>query len=175
MAQKSINDITIITGATVRTGDYKETLDKNGKPKFTREVQRKTAYIQAPQAELDKLQSIGMTIYTPRTKDENGQQLPFAMAPFAGKSWFYYNDIKTKQKVELDKSVPNFEVENAQIAISKNVSETGQVYFRVSAVRVQTKDNVVFFENPIFDDDDDFTQVSIETTEQGLLSNQDAF
>ena len=169
MAQQSINDITIISGATVRTGDYKETLDKNGKPKFSRQVQRKSAYVQAPVEELEKAKAIGMQVYTPKTPDENGEVKPFLIVPFAGKSWFYYNAEKTKQQVIFDNSVPNFEASDSQVAISKNESETGQVYYRVSAVRVENRDNISVFNTDIFGDDDEFTQVSIEQQAQNLL------
>lgn len=151
MAQEQTMKNLVIGNLHLTTGDYKS--DPSGK--FKRSIERKTVYISGEDDLMRQLAEFGITIYTPR----DPQSKPFAMIPFSRKTAVFYEDVKQREDVEFDSTMPNFEFISAKLSIFKGVSEQGQVFYRISALKVPSADFIRQFSATFFDDDDEYTQV----------------
>ena len=159
MANSNSMEIVQLNNVDITTANY----DKNSK--YTREVQRKSAYITANESELKKLADFGVSIYTPKDADYS-----FAIIPFSASTKLLYEDLKQSEKVIFDDKLQNYSFENVDIVVSKSTSEQGQVMYRVLAVRTPKVANIQPLQAVYFEDDQiDYQDVSSSDGKPTLL------
>ena len=112
MANSNAMEIVQLNNVDITTANY----DKDSK--YTREVQRKSAYITAGENELKKLADFGVSLYTPKDADYS-----FSIIPFSASTKLLYEDLQQSEKVVFDDKLQNYSFENVDIVVSKSTSE----------------------------------------------------
>lgn len=113
--------------------------------------------------ELALMKKYGVDVYTPHPTEENPTPSDFALIKFSGKTTLYDLDNMVKRVETLDANVPNFEILNATLAITRNKSQVkGQSDFtRISSIKYHGSE-MTSFAVDFFGDDAQFS--TIDTT-----------
>ena len=149
----------VIDVIKANTRDYKAGVDMESKTKTkTLSIDLDASKLTADELEL--LKAYGVALYTPKPTSDNPNPSDFILIKFSGKTPVYELEGKTKRFVTFDASQPNFQVEDAQVAVTRNKSDNKQFndYTRISALRVKASKMTVFAVD-FFGDDDAFTPV----------------
>lgn len=109
--------------------------------------------------ELELLKKYGVEIYTPRPTADNPTPSDFALVKFSGKTTMFDTESRTKRTEVLDDKKPNFSVENAVFAITrnKNTDPKKNDFTRISSMKLAFSKMTVF-EVDYFGDADEYVE-----------------
>lgn len=123
---------------------------------FTRDIKSKSARLVLDEANAKLAELFGLK----ESKTETGVYF----VPFSGKVMIFDNNNMTKQEAVLDQDVSNFQIlAPTKINLVKG-EKLKKTFIRLNAFKIQSGAKVEEFKGSYFEDDDRYTEISIEDT-----------